>query len=295
MEKLLSIIIPVYNVELYLDRCLKSVLNQIDEQKIEILLIDDGSTDKSGAICDKYNMAYSCITAIHKKNSGLSEARNSGILYAHGNYLLFLDSDDQINENAIKKIIKIIESNPESDVFIGRYISVYEKKVKECNYTLNQNLEKFTGENFLVALLESVEHYDWYACLNIIKKEFLLSHKLFFAKNRCFEDALWTPQVLYLASKISVFNYPFYLYTRERKDSITCSFSSRIYQDKLFVCCFFKKFCNDKRFNIKTKKMIYGNLNLIYTSLLALLEVSKGRQKALLERNLLVLSNFEIF
>lgn len=269
MEKLISIIIPVFNVEGYLDRCIKSILGQIREQTIEVLLIDDGSTDSSGEICDKYASLYTNILVIHKRNGGLSDARNCGILKACGKYLLFLDSDDQINENALEEIKIAMDSDNNFDIYIGRYISVYEKSLKECNYILNPDLKSLKGEVFLSALLDGVEHYDWYACLNIIKREFLISNNFFFTKSRYFEDALWTPLVLYSASKISVFNYPFYLYTREREGAITCSFTKNIYRDKLNVCRFFKNLCRDNCFNEKTTKLLNGNLNLIYNSLLA--------------------------
>lgn len=91
-----SVIIPVYNAEVYLDKCLKSVVNQ-DNKKIEVLLIDDGSTDKSGAICDKYAKMDSRISVIHKKNEGVSIARNVGLDMAKGEWVAFVDSDDEIS------------------------------------------------------------------------------------------------------------------------------------------------------------------------------------------------------
>ena len=90
---LLTIVVPVYRVENYIRRCIDSVLCQINSS-IEIILVDDGSPDNSGKICDDYASKYECIQVIHKTNGGLSSARNAGINEARGEYILFLDSDD---------------------------------------------------------------------------------------------------------------------------------------------------------------------------------------------------------
>ena len=88
-----SIIIPVYNVAPYLDRCVQSACNQT-YRNIEIILVDDGSTDESGEMCDRWAEKDSRVRVVHKKNGGLSDARNTGLDIAHGKYILFLDSDD---------------------------------------------------------------------------------------------------------------------------------------------------------------------------------------------------------
>ena len=105
---LVSIIIPVYNVEKYLDRCVQSVKEQT-YQDLEIILVDDGSTDHSGELCDKYAKADSRMIAIHKENGGLSSARNRGMEIAQGKYITFLDSDDYLAEDFIEKTLKMCE------------------------------------------------------------------------------------------------------------------------------------------------------------------------------------------
>ena len=92
---LISIIVPVYNVENYLKECIDSILRQ-EFRDYEIILVDDGSKDDSGKICDEYGKKYSFISVIHKKNGGLSDARNFGLKIAKGEYILFIDSDDYI-------------------------------------------------------------------------------------------------------------------------------------------------------------------------------------------------------
>jgi glycosyltransferase involved in cell wall biosynthesis len=104
-NKLVSIIIPCYNVESYLDRCIKSLLNQ-SYKDLEILLIDDGSKDGTGALCDKYAKKYSIVKAYHKKNSGAGNTRNYGIQKATGDFIVFLDSDDYIEKDTIESLMK---------------------------------------------------------------------------------------------------------------------------------------------------------------------------------------------
>lgn len=118
MNDLISVIIPVYNVERYLKKCVDSVLKQ-DYTNIEIILVDDGSTDSSGNICDEYSNKYpNKVKVIHKKNGGLSDARNYGIKKSSGKYLIFVDSDDWIEENTISYSYKeIIENNAQIAVY----------------------------------------------------------------------------------------------------------------------------------------------------------------------------------
>ena len=118
-----SIIIPVYNVEKYLEKCIKSVLNQT-YQNLEIILVDDGSKDKSAIICDEYMVKDNRITVIHKQNGGLSSARNAGIEVATGEAVFFLDSDDYISKECIEKLVKLMKKNS-ADISINqiKYIS----------------------------------------------------------------------------------------------------------------------------------------------------------------------------
>ena len=100
-----SVIIPVYNVENFLDRCIDSIVKQT-YKNIQIILVDDGSTDASGKICDLRAKNDKRVLVVHKKNGGLGEARNSGLLYANGKYISFVDSDDYLRLDAYEKIVK---------------------------------------------------------------------------------------------------------------------------------------------------------------------------------------------
>ena len=116
---IVSIIVPVYNVKGYLKRCLDSLTQQTYE-KIEILLIDDGSSDGSGAICDSYAEKHENVKVVHKNNGGVSSARNLGLEKASGDYILFVDSDDWIERDAVENLVNVaVENN--SDIVIFEY------------------------------------------------------------------------------------------------------------------------------------------------------------------------------
>ena len=123
MSDLVSIIIPVYKVEKYLAQCIESVLSQ-DYSNIEVILVDDGSPDKCGLICDEFAKKDSRITVIHKQNEGLSSARNSGIDIAKGKYISYIDSDDYISDKYISTMINEFSDN-NTDLVICSYYYVY--------------------------------------------------------------------------------------------------------------------------------------------------------------------------
>ena len=114
MDKdLISIIVPIYNVEKYIKKCIDSIINQT-YTNLEIILVDDGSPDNCGKICDKYKEKDDRIKVIHKKNGGLSDARNAGIDIATGEYITFIDSDDYVAENYIEVLYNLCKEQNES-------------------------------------------------------------------------------------------------------------------------------------------------------------------------------------
>ena len=119
-KSLVSVIIPVFNVESYLPQCIDSVLNQ-SYSYIEVILIDDGSTDGSGKICDDFTEKDARVKCIHKQNEGVSKARQIGFSYSSGEWILFVDSDDEIPINAISKLTACLQDNPHADLVIGGF------------------------------------------------------------------------------------------------------------------------------------------------------------------------------
>ena len=123
-KKKISVVVPIYNVEKYLPECIESVQNQ-SYMNLEIILVDDGSPDNSGKIADEYAKKDGRIKVIHKKNGGLSDARNAGIEVATGDYIMFLDSDDLLTADACKVLEEKIEKE-NADYVIGNYINCHE-------------------------------------------------------------------------------------------------------------------------------------------------------------------------
>lgn len=147
-EEVISIIVPVYNVEKYLDRCIKSIVNQT-HSKLEIILIDDGSTDKSGEICDNWSKIDSRIKVIHQQNSGVSAARNAGLKNVHGKYIGFVDSDDYIKNDMYEFLYKnIIEKN----VQIAICGTFYEKNGKISYNKIAEEEKILSKEDALLTL-----------------------------------------------------------------------------------------------------------------------------------------------
>lgn len=157
---LLSVIIPIYNVEKYLARCLDSVINQ-SYSNLEIILINDGTPDNSVEIAEFYAQKDQRISIYHQKNAGLSEARNTGMRYATGEYIAFLDSDDWLEPDAYEHLVAILEEN-DADIAVGRTIRTVEKKdhefVKPMIAVLNQ--KEYIRKYFKIGS-QTIEYYVW--------------------------------------------------------------------------------------------------------------------------------------
>ncbi len=154
----ISVIIPVYNVENYLRECVDSVLNQTFSD-YEIILVDDGSTDISGKICDKYAVKDDRVNVIHKKNGGLSNARNVGLKKAVGEYIYFLDSDDYIKTDALEKLYNTAISEKADVVFFDGDVFFTDCKPFEVmGYERGRKYELDNGKNFLIKLHKKYEN-----------------------------------------------------------------------------------------------------------------------------------------
>lgn len=206
MNPSLSVIIPVYNVEQYLESCVNSVLNQTHLPD-EIVLVDDGSTDRSGMICDFFSEKSDIIHVIHKTNGGLSDARNTGIREAKSDYLLFLDSDDTILPDTIEQFFSVIgQCRPE--VIVGNVTSYYSDKCVRKMHTL-QNRKLISGPAFLKReLISDSMFYESVQC--IYEKAFLVSNKLWFIKGLLHEDQVFTTLVFLKAEKVVPTEINFY-------------------------------------------------------------------------------------
>ena len=218
----ISVIVPVYNVEKYLDKCLESLLNQ-HYSDMEIVVVDDKSTDGSLNIAKKYEKHTNVKVVAKEKNSGLSDTRNVGIKESCGQYIMFLDSDDYVENGCIAKIQGIIEKENAPDIIYFGYYEEYEstdKQLIKYGYVSAKN-RSFTGEKFA---LEELKQRNLYAaaCFGVYKRAFIVENQLYFESGILHEDELWTPQVILRANKVYTSDYVFYHYLR-RNGSITRS------------------------------------------------------------------------
>ncbi len=200
--KLISVIIPVYKVEEYLDKCVESIVNQT-YKNLEIILVDDGSPDNCPKMCDEWAKKDERIRVIHKENGGLSDARNAGVLVAEGEYIYFVDSDDAIIKEAVENAMNFSQ-NYNAQVVIST--------IKKKSNTQQVIVDK--GYNIYKEILSSAH---WEAWGKLIKTD--LVKAIPFKKGRLYEDILFSPFVVLKAQNVVFVDDGAYLYTK-REESI---------------------------------------------------------------------------
>jgi glycosyltransferase involved in cell wall biosynthesis len=216
MESSISIIVPIYKVESYLDRCINSLVGQT-YKNIEIILVDDGSPDKCPQKCDDWAAKNNRIVVIHKENGGLSDARNAGIKRASGDYLLFVDSDDYIELDSCEKFIEIADKT-QADIIVGNAL----QETSRCNIPMDMtNLEEgnlYSNTEFIKLAIRARE---WYApaCFSLYKRNMYKENHLEYKKGLLHEDMEMLPRVFFAAKTVSFLNKEFYHYV-SRDDSI---------------------------------------------------------------------------
>ena len=218
---LISVIVPVYNVEKYLDYCINSITNQT-YNNLEILLIDDGSTDQSSAICDKWAVEDKRIKVIHKENGGLSDARNAGMQMAKGTYIAFIDSDDWIEKYYIEYLYRAIkETGAEISACEIRQVIDGQKPEKLNNVVLSQI--KYTTEEALATILKG-NGFRAVAWNKLYKADMLAGEK--FKVGVLHEDEFFTYRIIGKAKILCFVENPLYNY-RQRSGSIMKTISMR--------------------------------------------------------------------
>ena len=221
MSHYFSIILPVYNVAAYLERCIHSILSQ-SFTDYEIILVDDGATDDSPAICDRYANEYRNIHVIHKANGGLSSARNAGMAAAQGEYIWFVDSDDWIEHDALDMLYGICAQTPADIVKFSYFRSEEGKKsAVELKFDGMYSGEVLLNELRRLALCEP-GRYTLSVWSHIYRRSFLDTNLLEFVSERMIgsEDYLFNLIALMHASSIRVIDHPLYCYEL-RSSSLT--------------------------------------------------------------------------
>lgn len=230
----LSIIIPVYNLDKYISECINSIIKQIrEEYSIEILIIDDGSTDKSASICKEFCKKYDFINYHYQVNSGVSKARNYGLDIARGKYIYFVDGDDLLYENALKNIFSKIYYD--FDIVISRFEKMYEGKLlKNKNAMQYEYINDLSYPNNIENIFEKSAYTLSLGC-NVIKKS------LFFNNNiKINEDLKYTEdmdcllRILLKCKKICILQDPIYIYRQSRTGSATNMVSTKRIKDLMY-------------------------------------------------------------
>ena len=216
-----SIIVPVYNAEKYLDRCVESIIKQTEED-IEILLIDDDSTDSSGRMCEEWANKDSRIRVFHIENIGVSNARNQGIKYSNSPYIMFVDSDDWIKEEMIETLVGLA-MDLKADIVQSGFYYVYETYLLyDDRYYSEDMLPIQLNKNELmreIVINERVKNFAWGKLYktNLIKD-------LYFEKGVLFEDVFWAHKVMDRVDKYVICHKPMCYYL-QRNDSIVSTYT----------------------------------------------------------------------
>lgn len=213
----ISVIVPIYNAENTLTRCIESLLNQ-EFKSFEVILVDDGSTDSSPIICDQYSNRQ--IKVIHKKNGGLSSARNAGLQIIQSRYVCFVDSDDFVNTDYLSSMYRAAKTN-DVDLVIMGYV------LKRENTTQKYSPKDLEGSYFgndyyklLHAFAEGNTHF-YFAVNKLFKVDIIHNNGLKFVDHHCAEDMLFNTEYYRIAKSLNIIDNCAYIYTVENQQSLS--------------------------------------------------------------------------
>ena len=248
MDKKLSFILPIYKVEKYLQQCVDSILSQSGDD-CEIILVDDGSPDGCGAICDNYAQNHKNIKVIHKVNGGLGDARNAGLKAASGEYITFVDSDDYIAPGAVDKMLHWIQTQ-RADVCFLELTKVFPDGCKEG---MGEALDRASicGREpaDVLEFLATRPKFPGSACAKLLRRSLLEEKGFRFPDDRRLsEDLIFCVNVYEAAESFDYLDFPYYCYRQERSGSITNNVTAKYYFDtSLFVTEVVRRFSEDRK------------------------------------------------
>ena len=228
-----SVIIPIYNVEEYLCECIESILGQ-SYKNYEIILVDDGSKDKSGEICDGYSRKYpNTVKVLHKPNGGQSDARNMGMESAVGDYIVYIDSDDFIiSADFLKDVHDEIEEC-DSDIVLYKFQKYRDGRLENCTFSLSGINAIENGDELLFELVRRDAYYGM-AWIKAFRRDIATKNQVIFDTNLSCEDMDWYFALLLHADKVSAIDKPYIAY-RQRGGSITTTQKLKNLTDFIYI------------------------------------------------------------
>lgn len=221
-NELISIIVPVYNVERYLEKCVNSIINQT-YKNLEIILVDDGATDSSGNMCDELAKSDNRIKVYHKENGGLSDARNYGVERATGDYIGFVDSDDYIDSEMYEELYEAIKKE-NVDVVECNLKIIYPDRVEL--FTEQKYYNVYTKQEYLEEYLK-IEKIFGSACVRLIKSD--IAKKLKFPVGKLYEDTYYAYDLIEKVDRYVIMNNPYYNYLMRENSITNTKFNPRIF------------------------------------------------------------------
>lgn len=270
MNPLISVIVPVYNVDKYLNRCIDSILNQTFKQ-IEVILVDDGSTDNSPIICDEYSNKYENIKVIHKKNNRVAAARNDGIKIATGKYIALVDSDDWIENNMLEEMY-----NKAEEFYTDITMCDLKKVGVESEYTVSQPIrEGYYDRNMIelelfpcLIMFENIEFpptiSNW-TCL--FRRKFLIEHNLFYDEDIHYcEDSIFGSKAMYNANRFYYMKNRYFYNYFYNPNSTTSTCNMKKWDSYLIINQRLKEDFKDSKFDFSRQikiNMLYFTLNFL--------------------------------
>lgn len=262
-ELKISIIVPVYKVELYLERCVKSLVNQT-YKNLQIILVDDGSPDRCPEICDNFSKSDLRIEVIHRKNGGLSVARNSGIERVTGDYIMFVDSDDFIELDSCEHFIDAIKKNGSIDIVVG---AIKEIKTDKVTFQRHSNIDENRLYSANEYIKKSIQAGEWYApaWINMYNAKWFKENKFKYTEGIYFEDLDILPLIFLNAKTIMYIDYPFYNYCIRDSSIMTSGISDKKKQDSFMIMeKWFSIFSNVKDKKLKGKLFYWLSRSYIH-------------------------------
>ena len=259
----LSIIVPVYNVEQYVLRCVQSIYQQgLSEDEFEVILVNDGTQDDSFNRIESVIIEHSNIIIVEQSNQGLSAARNTGMLKASGDYFIFLDSDDLLVNNTLSQLLSFLEVN-EVDMLVAGFVKMDNRDIDSFNGNY--------GSEFLTDLkssynmfLHDFNPYECYVWRTIYRKDFLNNNNIRFIPGLYFEDVPFTTECFLKAKKCAKTSLVFYVY-RQRENSIVSTVNIKKIYDLNTVLAYLWDKWEDRSFSLDVRRRIMDTIFMTFS------------------------------